>query len=131
MADKEHKLYLVPFANGEDDSKIFIAYGEDKDYMPVFKITYGDDDDAETIWSFGGENDDTPVFRVRRTDYHTRTHSMRFPSCLKFMPYAVGGEMIAVSRKFIEDNFGEAVRYNQVPKAWLGPELSDDRKRNE
>lgn len=132
MADKDRKLYLTPFANGEDDeADIFIAYGEDKDYMPVFTVTYGDDGDAEIILSFGGEDDDTPVFRVRRTGHHTQTVSMRFPSCLKFMPYAVVGEMVRVSRKFIEDNFGEAVRYNQTPKARLGPEPSDDRKWNE
>ena len=93
MASKERNLHLAEFiVKGEDEDENYVAYGKDKDYMPVFRVRYG---------------------------YHIEMKA-RYPSCLKFLHDVDVEETIKASRELIWNKYGEAVPLGEVPSAIVG-----------
>ena len=87
-ADLGREVWFVRFRDGNN---FFIAYGPDKWMMPVYRPGGG--------------------------VYHRRTVSMRFPSCMKFMPYATGGDISRVTRARIRRHYGLPLGpYEQDPR---------------
>ena len=72
------KKYVARFSNGSDSR--YVAYGRDETDMPVFSILPD---------------------RV-----HVKTR-MRYPMCLRFMPYATMRPMVRMDSKEIERRYGE------------------------
>ena len=71
------KEYVARFFDGT--AKRYVAYGRDKMYLPVFAIRSGD---------------------------HVKTR-MRYPSCLRFLPYATVRPMLRMDSKEIARRYGE------------------------
>ena len=100
MVSKERDLHLAEFlVKGDKEDENYVAYGKDKDYMPVFSIHHG---------------------------YHMET-KMRYPSCLKFLYDVDVEETIKASREFIWNKYGEAVPVGEMPSAMLGLPPNPDR----
>ena len=68
--------YVARFFDGRER---YVAYGHDKDYLPVFHVRSGD---------------------------HVAT-PMRYPSCLKFMPFATVRAMRRMRREDVHRLYGE------------------------
>ena len=79
------RIYLVEFVLDPDDPDAdrYIAYGEDRDSMPVYLLSYS-----------GSKH------------YTTK---LRFPSALKFFPYADGSEIQRVDREVIAERYGPKI----------------------
>ena len=70
------KEYVARFSDGPDR---YVAYGQDKDYLPVFHV---------------------------RSGAHVKT-MMRYPSCLKFLTYATVRALRRMTSAEIKQLYGE------------------------
>ena len=78
------KDYVARFFDGPT---WYVAYGQDKEYLPVFHVRSGD---------------------------HVKT-MMRYPSCLKFMPFATVRTMRRMTRAEIHRLYGEQMPARPQP----------------